>query len=292
MKIQFSDNTIIHECRILGTVEALEVEAIPTEKAVEFKFDLLKNKEYFYFEIFFEPSDDKTNYSITSRINNIPPKIETLNYFDISWRNMANIFPVQMLMMVGLLFILDIGRLPHNKSNNLQFLPVHFEKSIYYKNEPMNRDSIVNYIDCINRSYQDNINKIFAGFNPDKFTELQRLEVVKKLDNNVIAYHNSLAKNSDFFDNYTKADSILTIKLSSLKNFYILFIEAGPYNLDANYSVSFKYIYKNLAWIYTFGILAYLVGAYFMFRYLRIGMRYKFIVEQIREYKKRSKAEL
>ncbi|MVM28650.1 hypothetical protein GO755_01305 [Spirosoma sp. HMF4905] len=285
LRLQFTEKTKIYDCKILGLSEALKVDITILDNAIEFNFDLLKDEEYFYFETFFEPETDESKYTLINRISNIPKSIPTLNYFDITWRNETSNFPVFMLFMLGGFMLFDTSKFPHNEKYELHISKENFVKNVYYKGSLVNTDSINKATDSLDKLYQTNVTKIFKKYPVSKINESAKT-VIGELNQNMINYYNGYATNENFFVAYRKSDTLLNTILYSkdiiLSNFLILFKEMGPYKLNDEYSVKYDYVYKIRIYLAIIGIILYLVGTYFMFRYFRTALKYRFIIKKIR----------
>lgn len=74
--LELPNNSIWHDCKLTSKSKDLEVEYEIVDNRVNFSYDLLKNNDYFSFEIFVEISVDNTFnniYEVSHRIVNLDP---------------------------------------------------------------------------------------------------------------------------------------------------------------------------------------------------------------------------
>jgi hypothetical protein len=272
LNLQLPEGSIIHDHKILFTKNDLEIKSVTTSEIIDFDFDLIKDKEYFYFELFatLGKSNIPIPYKLNYRIINIKPSLIT-SYsalMDKSIFNFTYWFPFMIVLFVFLeTFILRIQVNAHN-----------FDTIFYSNGNIVNIDSIMSFT-----------TRKSAVITPGNITEESAQTKVDSLGRVLYETTNQIDDILLSTDAYTRSDSLIKNGLFRKYSDYYLLVngELGPIKLNEKYSV--KYTYGNLSKIamisayvcFTGGTIAFflMLTSYFS------NHKLKYMLNEIKKFK-------
>ena len=142
---ELPENSRIFDSKIIKTSDGLNVDTFVDGNKINFFIDLLKNKEYIYFEAFVEINPDiKGNlYKLNSRIHNVNNS-KTLEYNNINHERVSRFRSLVFILiaLIGLIFATDSLPLHATDREVIDFLKRSYSTSFYRANTKFSEDSI------------------------------------------------------------------------------------------------------------------------------------------------------